>query len=52
MKRKSYDPECYKLAAHFLADVEKATAEDIDELAQNIQGACEDFCRNLEDETA
>ena len=38
-----YDPECHKLAQHFLYDYPLATAKDAAELAGVIQKAIEDW---------
>ncbi len=42
------DPMCYDLALHFMKD-KKWTAEDKQELAEQIQQLCEDATREPED---
>jgi hypothetical protein len=46
-----YDPECLKLAQHFL-DEEHVGAREQDLLAQHIQTAIEDWLQGLEDDRA
>jgi hypothetical protein len=41
------DPKVKKLAQDFLAEVPGAKPEDVTELAEEIQGRCEDFRRIL-----
>jgi hypothetical protein len=41
----AYDPKCYELAEHFLADSPFRVEKETDELARAIQDAVEDwFC--------
>lgn len=47
MTSKTFDPKCWDLADHFLADVAGATDEDRTELAEEIQGTVEDFVSDL-----
>jgi hypothetical protein len=44
----TFDPKCWDLAAHFLADVPGSTDEDRAELAEALQEAAEDFLSDLE----
>lgn len=46
----SFDPKCWDLARHFLADVKGVTPEVENELAQEIQQVIEDFLEALESE--
>jgi hypothetical protein len=46
-----YDPECLKLAQHFLADEGVGEREE-DLLAQHIQSAIEDWLHALEEDRA
>jgi hypothetical protein len=41
---------CFELARHFLAGVKDADGMDVQELAELIQGVCEDYCRPLDDD--
>jgi len=44
------DEKCRELAEHFLADVDgTVTPADCEELAEQIQKLCEDFCQAIED---
>lgn len=43
-----YDPKCWDLACHFLADVSGVTDEDREELAAALQATAEDHVRDLE----
>ena len=45
---KTFDPQSYELASHFLADSPKATDEDRAELARELQQAAEDFMSDFE----
>jgi len=45
MSKKLTDAMCHDLAKHFLADVKDATGEDENELAEQIQELCENFCQ-------
>lgn len=42
MTAKTFDPKCWDLAVHFLADVASATDEDRAELARDLQQTAED----------
>jgi len=43
-----FDPKCWELACHFLADVNGATDDDRTELAGALQETAEDVIRDLE----
>jgi hypothetical protein len=47
-ERPSVDPKSYDLAEHFLSEIPGVTEDDIWELADTIQTACEDACREIE----
>jgi hypothetical protein len=48
---KTYDPECFKLALHFLEDWKPHPAPSlVDKLAFRLQDTVEDFFSELEDE--
>jgi hypothetical protein len=40
---KTYDPKCWDLASHFMADQPRATDEDREALAVEIQMSVEEF---------
>jgi len=44
------DPICYDVAAHFLRRVKGAGPEDHQELAEQVQEMCEEFCAEYRDE--
>jgi hypothetical protein len=44
---KTFDPKCWDLACHFLADIPNATNEQHEELARELQDAAEDFIGDL-----
>jgi hypothetical protein len=44
----TYDQKCYDLASHFLSDEKGATVIDIQNLAQAIQSAIEDWLEDWE----
>jgi hypothetical protein len=44
----SVDPKSYEMAEYFFKDL-KASSADIEALAQDIQTACEDACREVEE---
>ena len=48
-KRPAVDSKCFDLAEAFLSEVEGHTADDIWELAADLQRACEDACREVEE---
>jgi hypothetical protein len=45
---KTYDTQCYDLAAAFLDEVPKATEKDISDLAGEIQETIENFIADVE----
>lgn len=45
---RSYDPKCWDLAVHFLADVPNATDDDRTELAIEFQQVAEDVVADVE----
>jgi hypothetical protein len=47
-----YDPECLKLAQHFLADEHDVGEREQDLLAQHIQTAIEDWLHGYEEDRA
>jgi hypothetical protein len=48
-KRPAVDTKCYDLAEDFLSEVPGSTEDDVWALAKDIQTACEDACREVED---
>jgi hypothetical protein len=47
--RPSVDPACYELAEHFLSEIPGTTEDDLWALAKDLQTACEDACREVEE---
>jgi hypothetical protein len=47
---KPVDPMCVELARHFLDDVKFSDNTDVQELAEIIQTACEQYCHEMEDD--
>jgi hypothetical protein len=47
-KRPDVDEKCFDLALTFLNDIQGVREDDIWDLAQAIQTACEDACREVE----
>ena len=47
--RPAVDPKCFQLAAAFLSEVDASTINDVWELAADLQRACEDACREIEE---
>lgn len=48
-KRMLVDVRSHELAEHFLCEVKGHTTDDIQDLAEIIQTACEDHCREVEE---
>lgn len=46
----AFDERCWDLAKLFLEDGPRCLPADINELAQAIQGVCEDHCRMIDDQ--
>ena len=48
-KRPAVDARCFDLSLHFLNQIKGVTEDDFWALAKDIQTACEDACRSVEE---
>ena len=48
MSHATYDPKCWDLACHFLAEVPRATDDDRRQLARDLQQRAEDAISDIE----
>ncbi len=46
---KGVDTKCWELAEDFMCEVPMSTQNDVRELAEAIQTACEDACQQVEE---
>lgn len=51
-KRPAVDNSVYDLAEEFLSTIPGSTEDDVWDLAKEIQTACEDACRKVEEREA